>query len=206
MLPSPALRCLLLLACLGASHVAWAGDMTWNPLSHTSDAELRQMLVWGLLLFIMLVVGVPLLIGLIVWLVLKRRHPLYTAAPVLPLLFACLGWWGAFGLRGVLPAPPAAPQLPPPEAPISVYEKRQALVAAEPDSLRKTQLALLSDAEISSYGEAEKAAQRYAAEVAEQRVRRVQATFDLGVLLGAMGLASAGAATAGYYADRKLKE
>ncbi|MGI4759514.1 MAG: hypothetical protein ACRYF0_02320 [Janthinobacterium lividum] len=198
-------RYLLLLACLGASPAAWAGDMAWNPFSHMTEAEAGQVLAVLVLLFIALVVGVPLLIGLGTWLVLKRRYPAYAAAPVLPLLFACLGWWGAYGLRGVLPVPPAATLLPPLEAPISVYEKRQALVAAELDSLRKTQLALLSDAEISSYGEAEKAAQRYAAEVAEQRVRTVQGNFSLGVLLGAMGLVSAGAATAGYYTDRKLK-
>lgn len=205
MLRSSAPRYLLLLACLGASHAAWAGDMAWNPLSHMSNAEAGQVLVVMGLLFIALVVGVPLLIGLGTWLVLRRRYPAYAAAPVLPLVFACLGWWGAYGLRRVLPDPPAAPLLPPVEVPVSVYEKRQALVAAEPDTQRKAQLALLSDAEISSYGEAEKTAQRAAAALAEQRVRTAQGTRYLATMLGAMGLVSASAAAAGYYAERKPK-
>lgn len=203
MLPAP--RYLLLLACLGMSHAAWAGEMEWNPFSHMSEAEAGQVLAVLVLLFIALVVGVPLLIGLSTWLMLRRWCPAYTATPILPLLFACLGWWGAFGLHGVLPAPPAAPPLPPVEAPISVYKKRQALVATEPDSLRKTQLALLSDAEISSYGQAEETARRYADAIAAQRVRTAQGNHYLATMLGAMGLASAGAATAGYYAARKPK-
>jgi hypothetical protein len=201
MLRSHLTRYCLLLGCLGVSYPALADEMRWNPFSHMSELEAAGLFA----IIIFLVVGAPLLIGLVTWLVIRRWQPAYGAPLLTSLVLACLGWWVAFGLRDALPAPAPVPPEPM-EEPLPIYEKRQALIAAEPDSLRKAQLALLTDNDISNYGAAEKLARQEAAARASLRVREAQGTLYACMLVGLMGLSSAGAATAGYYYERKPKK
>ena len=148
-------------------------------------------------------IGLPLLLGLATYLVLKRCFRAYSSHVALSLILSCLAWWGAFSLliqSNKTIAPPIVAQAV--EEPyISVYAHRQALLAGTRDSLLKAQLASMNDAEISARVEAEQRKK-----VEKQRSAQAAASRrESGLGLCFMILSTIGASAIGYYTQRKLK-
>ena len=91
---------LLLLIAGAMASTAWPGyaEDTWNPFANTTeDQGVFLFLLAGVLLLVVLI-GLPIGVGLVTYLCLKRTHPISSIRVGSILFFACLAQWAYFVL------------------------------------------------------------------------------------------------------------
>ena len=148
-------------------------------------------------------VGIPLLLGLGTYLILRVCYRTYSSSVILPLLLSCAVWWGSFFLKvqyDEINRQPAV--LETPARPyVSQYEQRQALIASEPEGPLKEQLATMGDKEIQALID-----RREDAKWQAELDAKIAANKKESVILGGVTvILSIVASIIGFYHERKPK-